>query len=401
MHVLFVADTDSKYGASCSMKQLIKGMIEYCNEIEISVVLPRRIDRKNELEDFYRQLGCNVYKIYYEPFYQNVPDQKWRLPIKYLIRGMEYLFGRWTGVFCLSKKVNMNIIDIIHSNSSREDFSAALALKYHKPLIWHIREFGDKDYKCFSFRKNYIGLMNKSAAEFIAVSDAVKEHWIKKGIDGGKIFRIYDGVHISERDNNERGKKDNIKLLMLGSICETKGQDQIIRALGLLNKEERQRFTLDFVGNGTKSYIKKIQKIVEIAGVSQIVNFLGYQKDFQKNIRKYDCGVMCSKSEAFGRVTIEYMMAGLPVIASDTGANRELVCEGENGLLYQYNDILDLKNKIVYISNNSFLVERMRKAAQDYAYSYFSIKKYVELIYTEYLNIIENFKGKKNYQEIQ
>lgn len=35
----------------------------------------------------------------------------------------------------------MDTIDIIHSNSLREDFSAELALKYNKPLIWHIREF--------------------------------------------------------------------------------------------------------------------------------------------------------------------------------------------------------------------------------------------------------------------
>lgn len=381
MHILFVADGDDKYGAPHSMKQLIEGLLKYCENIEISVVIPLRVD----LLEYYRQLGCHTYKILYEPFYQGVPGQKWKMPIKYCIRGIEYLLGRGFATYCLRGKIDMSTVDIIHANSSREDFAAELALKYNKPLIWHIREFGDLDYKCFSFRKNYIGLMNKTAVEFIAVSDVVKEHWIKKGLSKEKIIRIYNGV---KGNAYNKSKSDKIRLLMLGSICETKGQYQIVQAFERMTKQERRRFVLDFVGDGEKSYINKIIKKVEEIGLSQMIHFLGYQKDFQEKISEYDCGVMCSKAEGFGRVTIEYMMAGLPVIASNTGANTELVIDKENGLLYQWNNIEDLKNKLVIILNNVKLLDKMGDNARKYAESNFSIKRNACLVYNEYVRIL-------------
>lgn len=386
MHILFIADGDDKYGASHSMKQLIGTLLEKYEDIEISIVLPPRV----KLEIYYQQLGCKTYRIFYEPFYQAIPAQKWKIPFKFVIRGMEYLLGRWSAVNCLNKKLDMSTVDIIHSNSSREDFGALLALKYHKPLIWHIREFGDKDYKCFSFRSNYIELMNKAANEFIAVSDAVREHWTKKGLYKNRICNIYDGVieEIVVKQDYRKNPNNSMKLIILGSVIEGKGQYQIIEAINLMTDEEREKITLYIIGGGNRSYINKLNNMVMNYGLSSSVHFLGYQQEASNNISKYDCGLMCSNSEAFGRATIEYMMAGLPVIASDTGANKELVIDGENGLLYQYYNIQDLKNKIVYLLNNANELERMGRAARDYAFSNFSIKLHAERVYSEYLKIL-------------
>lgn len=236
MHILLVADSDDKYGASQSMKQLADRLLKYDENMEISVVLPLR----NHSEEYYERLGCHTYKILYEPFYQNILGQKWKIPIKFVVRGFEYLFGRYLGTFCLSRKLDMDTVDIIHSNSSREDFSAALALKYKKPLIWHIRELGDN---CFSFRRDYVRLMNMAASEFIAVSDTTKEHWIKKGLNKSKIVRIYNGVDskVNIKSNYEKEGIDKVRLLMVGAVYEAKGQYQAIQACGLMAKEERKK----------------------------------------------------------------------------------------------------------------------------------------------------------------
>ena len=86
---------------------------------------------------------------------------------------------------------------------------------------------------------------------------------------------------------------------------------------------------------------------------------LGYREDVCSLLHEYDCGVMCSRSEGFGRVTAEYMMAGLPVIASDTGANPELVNEGQTGLFYRWGDTSDLAKKIEMLADDALLCERM------------------------------------------
>ena len=55
---------------------------------------------------------------------------------------------------------------------------------------------------------------------------------------------------------------------------------------------------------------------------------------------------MCSRAEAFGRVTVEAMKLGLPVIGAARGATPELVRDGWNGLLYAHGDANELAGKI-------------------------------------------------------
>lgn len=190
MHILFVADGDDKYGAPHSLFQMVSELLKIEKSIRISVI----VTKNSKLAQSYSKLGCNVYQIPYGPFIVGIPRDRWKLIVRYPKRGLEYIFGRWYGIRVLEKKFDISTVDIIHANSSREDFAAQLAQKYSKPLLWHIREFGDLDYECYSYRKNNIDLMNRSAIKCIAVSDAVGQYWIQKGIEPQKIVRIYNGV---------------------------------------------------------------------------------------------------------------------------------------------------------------------------------------------------------------
>lgn len=385
MHILFISDGDDRYGASNSMKQLIAELLRQNENLKISVILLWRSGMQKEFEE----LGCEVHKVFYESFYQALPYSKWKIPVKYVLRGVEYWIGRFFGVRSAGRRIDMESVDIIHANSSREDFSALLAGKYQKPLIWHIREFGDKDYKCFSYRKDYISFMNERATEMITVSDAVKRHWIKKGLRKDKICRIYNGVNSFGIPEKEYGKRKTgvFRFIILGAICKTKGQYQIIEACGKMRPHEKEKIRIDIVGGGTEAYIKEIRKRIHLLGLDSYVRIFGYQKDFNRKLGEYDCGLMCSKSEGFGRVTVEYMMSGIPVIASDTGANRELVNHGENGWIYHWNDVLDLKGKMLYAAEHIGETEQMGRNAREIAMKYFSVQLNAELIYKEYLNI--------------
>lgn len=384
MHILFIADGDNKYGAQNSLFQLVENLKKIDSDMEISIALTLHSDT----EDKFEKIGCKVYKIPYMPFYHGIPDGKFKFVIKYIVRGMEYLLGRIVALRCLEKRLDVKKVDIIHSNSSREDFGALIAKKYKIPFIWHIREFGDLDYACYSYRKNYIQLMNETATEFIAISKAVCKHWIKKGIKKEKIVQIYNGVALNSVVKTKYPKpKDKIHFVMMGALNETKGQHYLIEAISLLPEDMKKRIIVDFAGDGNKQYTEMLSTLVESSGLSQQIRFLGYQKDFYRQLAKYDCGFMCSKSEGFGRVTVEYMMAGLVVVASDTGANPELINNGINGLLYEQGNVNDLKEKIVYLLNNIEEIEEMAKYAQDYARENFSSERNAREIYKEYVKL--------------
>lgn len=386
MHILFVADSDTQYRAGNSMLGLIRELHNQDGNLQISVVLPVKSDLRQSLRD----IGCNVYIIPYIPFYQSFPYQKWEFPIKLVVRFAQYWYGRFFAEKYLSKKMEIDSVDSIHSNSSREDFSAQLTEKYQKPLIWHIREFGDLDYVCFSLRKKHIEYMNLHAEEFIAVFDAVKKYWIKKGLDKKRIKRIYNGVcdNVKVKEHYEENSSDFFRFVIMGSVCETKGQYQIIEAISLLPLKVRKKIKLDIVGGGRDVYLWKLQKQIKDRKLEGQIRLLGYQRGYGRKLDEYNCGVMCSASEGFDRVTVEYMMSSLPVIASNTGANPELIMPYETGLLYRWNDFYDLKDKIMWIYENKEKAFKMGKYARSIALKKFSARENARLIVLEYKKVL-------------
>ena len=185
MNVLIIGDSDYKYGASRSLIQMAANL-NLKPDINVTVILNRESDMVETLKNY----GCKVIVIRFDTFMQPYPEHFWWFPVRYVYRGLKYYYyTRFLALKELEKKIKINEIDLIHSNSSREDFSSIIAKKYNIPLARHIREFGE----CFSLRNDYINYMNKTAKVFIAVSDAVKDHWIRKGLDKKKIVRVYNG----------------------------------------------------------------------------------------------------------------------------------------------------------------------------------------------------------------
>ena len=388
MNILMIADGDTKYGASHSLLQMVQEL-KSMYDINIKIIVPVHSKMRNKLEN----IECEFWDIHYVPFYQGVPDDKWKYPVKYMIRGALYWYGRIRAVKEIEKKLDLDKIDLIHSNSSREDLGALIADKYDIPLIWHIREFGDRDYKCYSYRKNYIDYMNKSATRFIAVSDAVKEHWAQKGIRREKIVRIYNGVPrqnvLSKTQGSAAQGNKTLKMVIVGSISETKGQMWAIEAVKKLFDENVQ-ISLDIIGDGSRSYVKKLKRKIIQYGLERLVNFRGYQKDIDKALSQYDIGLMCSKDEGFGRVTAEYMMSGVCVIASDTGANEELIEDGISGLLYQYGDTWSLANAIKKCINNPEFRCELGMGGFKRANQEFTAKRNAMQIYDIYRQVLES-----------
>ena len=68
---------------------------------------------------------------------------------------------------------------------------------------------------------------------------------------------------------------------------------------------------------------------------------------------------MPSKYEAFGRVTVEYMSRRLAVLASNSGANKEIVKDGETGLLFDSSNFIDLACGMQKMIENKLLIMKM------------------------------------------
>ncbi len=99
---------------------------------------------------------------------------------------------------------------------------------------------------------------------------------------------------------------------------------------------------------------------------------------------------MASSHEAFGRVTVEYMMTGLAVVASDGGANKEIVEDGKTGLIYKGGNPVSLSNKLELLIKDPEFREKMAHDGQIYAEENFSSEANSHAIFQLYNDLLNS-----------
>lgn len=385
MKVLFIPDIAEYGGSFNSFCEMVYTLSEKYDVTPVIVC-----SKKGKYTEFAKKNNFEVYFVGYEAFYVGKGSSHIRKIIKKILfpcLKIRYKLSEESALKKIRKKINMSEIDIIHTNINRNSFGAKIADYYKIPHVWHIREFGELDYECVSLLKNYIQYMNKHCDRFIAISHAVEKYWIAKGIDANKIETIYNGIDTKKFGvKGKRYHADNsmIRIIMAGEVMPTKGQSVLLEALTLLSMEERKKIKVDIYGTGNRQYIKKLQKYVTNHGLDRIVDFKGFSNELNLIISDYDIGVMGSVSEGFGRITIEYMISGLCVFASNGGANMELIDNGHNGYLYETENSVSLAALIRKAIEQPECIIEIKENAIDYAKNNFSKEINAKKIYKVY-----------------
>ncbi len=345
--VLFISGGDAKYGAPKSMMTLMMTLKK-----EYGVIPVLLTKKHNELNDFCDKNGIENYSCWYRDIMAGAPYSSKILTIaKHIVKYGCFLYGGFMKANVDKSQLNFDEIDIVHTNTNRLDIGAYIAKKYNIRHVWHIREMGREDYNVVCYKRRCIQYMNQNADVFITISDAVAKKWIQKGIEAKKVRCIYNGIEpelITRKEYKTTATK-KIEIVITGHIQPNKGQLQIVEAIALLPDLIKEKISLDIIGEAYPDYKRKILKSIKRNQLESIVRFTGYQKNIFQILSNYDIGFTGSRAEGFGRCTVEYMMAGLLTIASDTGANPELIEDKRTGILYRYGDVEDLSKKIEWV----------------------------------------------------
>ena len=181
---------------------------------------------------------------------------------------------------------------------------------------------------------------------------------------------------------------DIIKVCIVGYIQREKGQLELIKATDILaNQRNIRNIHITLIGRGDQTYLEKINRYISDRNLKDIVSLTGGRNDVPQLLTKMDIGVMASSHEAFGRTTVEYMMAGLAVVASDGGANKEIITDGETGLIFRSGDPVSLADMIELLIKNPAERERLALNGQIAAEKNFSSKANSEAVYKLYREI--------------
>jgi len=276
--------------------------------------------------------------------------------------------------------------DIIHINGLDSEVAAKAASQLGIPYLWHIRQLLDEDFSMRLHNEKVIYSYLKKANGIIGISKAVKEKF--EPIFQKEVKLIYNGIPLDEyiiKNKPPLYSSETINILIAGRIVEGKGQLQAVKAIKHLFDTNIKNIKLIIVGKvDSENYFNKLKSYIERFSLEDQITIYEHTDDLKHLRKKCDIGLICSKKEAFGRVTIETMVSKMLVIGADTGGTKEIVTDYYNGLLYEEGNYIDLANKIQYAIENKREMETIIETAYYDALNKYSISKVVDQIIVLY-----------------
>lgn len=322
MKVVFATHYSELYGANRSLLALIDGLQEY--RVDSHVLVPERGPITEELSK------RNI-PFYALPFKQWMSRNRWKSPAR--------LSLNFALLPLLIQKVRQWNVDLIHTNSSVSPIGALLAELLSLPHVWHVREFGERDFDLdYDWGEGLFQAFMSRANATIAVSEAVRRHVLADV--SSPSYVVYNGVieearieRLSEKDKSTRRENTPCTFAIVGQISPAKGQKEALQALHRLRQKGREARLL-VAGDGASEHVEALHHLCGSLGLKDHVSFLGYVSDPFEVYQQADAVLMCSPHEAMGRVTAEAMAAARPVIGYDSDGTAELIDDGHDGLLY-------------------------------------------------------------------
>lgn len=153
---------------------------------------------------------------------------------------------------------------------------------------------------------------------------------------------------------------------LVGRLDKAKGQALLLKAAALCKKKGSKNFKIILVGEETKNEpgtLEKLKGLTQELKLQDTVVFAGYRRDIPEVMASLDIAVMASDAETFGRVIIEAMASGTPVIATRAGGVMDIIEDTQDGLLFRPKNEIDLADKLTQLIGNSELRIKISSAA--------------------------------------
>lgn len=378
MRICFIAHLNDLSGANRSLVDLVLALKRLDNEV--IVICPR----KGELSNKLKSLEID-HKIVFSGAW--VGDKNREKKIKKIFKIIVNIFAelRYYWFF----KNNKMGIQIIHFNSFIYGCGARSLNKLKLPYIWHIREFPEETFNLsFYNKKKSYDLICKSES-VIAISKAIYNRFSSDF--GEKTTLVYNGINHHEdtvRYHHDSTTCHNI--LMVGAIAKDKGQFEAIKSINnIVRCNEYPNIKLNIVGGIIDNdYYSEMNEYIVSNNLNDHIIFWGYNTDLSEFRRNNRIVLICSKFEAFGRVTVEAMLAKQLVIGANTGGTIEIIDNFKTGILYEQGNENDLAERIIYALKNESEVERIIENGYEDAISKFTIERTADEINELYKKIL-------------
>jgi glycosyltransferase involved in cell wall biosynthesis len=285
-------------------------------------------------------------------------------------------------------------IDLVHTNIRvGHDREAIVAARLQGvPCVSHIRDFEQLNW----WDRQLAGLVSA----FIYISEAVQKCHLQAGVPRSKGHVVYNAVDISAlgspldvtltRKSLGLASHDLV-VGIVGRLERWKGHGVFLRAMARV-KEAIPRARGVIVGDPVPydlEYRQSLLSLTDTLGLSECVRFVPFRRDLPAVMAALDLLVLASTSpEPFGRVLIEAMAAGKPVVATGAGAVGEIVEDGNEGILVPPGDSQALADAVVDILTHPQRAVKMGQSGLDTVRRRFDMQQHASAVQSIYQDLL-------------
>lgn len=366
MKVCFISHSSSRGGAELSLLDLVDALSK--RGIACSCVLPS----SGTLTDLLVDRGIETAIVKYKPWVHRGPR---------VLRRAQRTLRNLQAILPLVKVIKRSRCDVVYTNTIAVGVGAVAAKIAGKPHVWHIREFGYEDHNLSFDLGLWISrrLMGRLSKACIANSEAVAEEYAPH-LGGTKLSVVYNPVSVESFESETPAeapwrKEGTLRCILVGRLQPQKGQEEAVGAMAELRRMHVPAELL-LLGDADPEFREYINRKVSEFDLTERVHVRGFSEEPIELMNSADVLLMCSRREAFGRVTVEAMKLGKPVVGARSGGTPEVVKDGETGYLYTPGNPRELAARIRDLYEDPSAREAMGAEGRRRADERFTLERY-------------------------
>lgn len=275
--------------------------------------------------------------------------------------------------------IHRNICHFSHAHDNMRQLR-----RFRWRFLLHKKDFTDY-YESRWLKRQY----RKANASFIAISEN-SQNFLKRNLPSffdTRIHLLHNAIRLDRFYTKER-RNDKIQLISVGNLVPKKNHTLIIDVASELRRRKLP-FDVHILGYGVLK--SELMNKIDNKDLHDSVHLHGNVKNVEDYLSSADIYLHTALEEPFGLVLVEAMAAGLPIVCTNGGGNKDLIIEGDNGFIVNEFNAELLADRIEFLIKNPEKRLEMGRNAQAFS-KQFDISTYVQKLIHLYSNEIDRNK---------
>jgi len=375
MKVLFTLPSNTIGGAELSALNLIRYLHGNGHKVFLSIPKNHKKFYQNKLIPYAHE----TIEIQYMSWHINLKFSKLDKIFNYLYRSLKSMWHFYP-VYKLVCFIKKNNIDIVVTNTLAV-IDGALASKVSRvPHIQYVREltgFHQGSIMALPFQKHprIFNILSKRLFGTVIYNSRYCMDFNNIYFKHNKHFVLHNSLCEDFFDNTIKFTKFNqnktITIGTIANITPVKKLDLLIDIAAIFKDKSKYNYNFNIYGNASDiKYKEHLLNRIHDLNLCAEFNFKGVYINSKDIYKEIDFLIHPGDGESFGRIYIESMVMGIPILAADSGAANEIIDNNKTGFVIKNSDKVDYFNTIenLLIDNKKYntIVNNGIKRASDF-----------------------------------